>query len=137
MKSFGLILAALMMSVSLVCCSNDDDPKQDDNEEHTGQYAGRDFVGTWEGGPEGSNSFGFVLGADGSYTDYIIVDGNRMCSDLGKYSVNGYNITVPATSYLYFAWETDSYTMSINGTYMTITCPQMELYGRNFILKKQ
>lgn len=136
LKTLGLMLATLMMSVSMVSCSDDDDPKPDDNEGQTGQYAGRNFVGTWEGS-DGSDSFAIVLGEDGSYTDYMLVGGQRKNSKSGKYSVNGDKITVPTNSNLYNAWAEVTYTFSVSGKNMTITCPLMIDWGQKLTLTKQ
>lgn len=128
------MLVALMLSVSLTSCGDDDEPEE--NTEQGGEYAGKNFVGTWEGS-DGSDSFALVLGEDGSYTDYLVINGKRLYPVSGKYSVSGNKITVPSNSNLYDAWGEIAYTMTVSGSKMTLSCSLMENWGQKLVLTKQ
>ena len=139
LKTFGMMLTVLMMSVSLASCGDDDDPepvKPGDNQEQDGEYAGKNFVGTWEGS-DGSDSFAIILGADGSYTDYLVINGERKFPETGKYTVSGSTLTVPSNSNLHTAWSGNTFTMSVSGSRMTLTNSLMNDWGQELVLTKK
>ena len=121
------------MSGTMASCSDDqDEPK----EEQVGQYANRNFVGSWEGSDE-SDEFAIIFEADGSYKDYLIQNGVRKYEEIGKYSVSENTLIIPASSNLYSAWGEGPYTMYVSGNRMEISCSLMDSYGQKLVLTKK
>lgn len=104
----------------------------DDNE--GGIYAGKDFVGKWQGTDE-SDEFLIELEADGTYTDWLVQNGSAKYEKSGKYTVSGSTLTPPSNSNLVSTWGNKPYTFKFSGkNKMTITNKLMNDYNQELVL---
>lgn len=124
---------------AMVCfnsCGKDDEPDQE-SEATTGIYAGRDFVGTWQGTVE-SVEFVIQFDADGTYTDWLVQDGEKKFMATGKYTVEGNILTAPDECNLCAAWLNRPFTITFNGkNQMTLINSQMSDFKQKLVLNRK
>lgn len=101
------------------------------------KYSGKDFVGTWQGS-DGSDEFVIQLDADGSFTDWLVINGNKTNKTTGQYTVEGTTLTAPNSSNLTNAWGNKPYTISFSGSNkMTLTNSLMNDYNQKLVLNRK
>ena len=135
LTKFMMLLIAVTAMVCFNSCGKDDDPEKEDVKNEI--YAGKDFVGTWQG-TEGSAEFMIQLDADGTYTDWLFQDGERKFKEIGKYTVEGNILTAPDGCNLCNAWLNKPFTMTFSGkNQMTLTNSLMDDYKQKLVLHRK
>lgn len=96
-KSIFTLMAAVVISVSFTSCGDDDkdskEPVINDSTGDDGKYSGEKWVGSWQGGDDYDEVY-ITLDADGTYTDYFVINGKKDYKSTTTYTVSGNTITI-------------------------------------------
>lgn len=93
------------------------------------------YVGTWNGS-DSSDVVVAQFGADGSYTDWLIINGRRTEEQKGRYEVSGSTVTIPSNSNLNNLWGR-TYTVKFNNSKkMTWTNALMNDWHETWVFEK-
>lgn len=129
------LFIAFSAMVCINSCDKDDEPEQEEVKNEI--YAGKDFVGTWQG-TEGSDEFVIQLDADGTYTDWLVQNGEKKYKKTGKYTVEGNILTAPDACNLCAAWLNKPFTITFSGkNQMTLTNSLMNDYKQKLVLYRK
>ncbi len=106
---FATLFVVLVSCFDFAACSDNKD-----SSDEPGIYEGKTFVGSWQGS-DGDDTFFVTLSADGTYTDYLVVGGQKESKASGKYTVTGDKLSVPSNSNFANAWGQSVITMTFSG----------------------
>lgn len=140
LKQFNLyiFLCVIVSSSLFVACSNDKDKEEPPT--NTDIYAGKDFVGSWQGS-DGTVELFIQLAADGTYADWIVINGKNEYKADGKYTVTDNKIKLPGDCNFATYWgsgNSEPIMMSFSGkNQMTWTTSTMELFKQKFVFNRK
>lgn len=121
---FATLFIALVSCFVFAGCSDNKD-----GSDEPGIYEGKTFVGSWQGSADG-DAFFVTLAADGTYTDYLVIDGQKEFKETGRYTVSGDKLSVPSNSNFASTWGESVITMTFSGeNKMSWTNTQLNTWG--------